>query len=227
MRKNVGVTYVLGDIHGNFKALEDVFRKVNFNLKNDDLIFLGDLADGHNDPELCLKKLLNIKNLIPILGNHDLYLKKWLEKDIIAEKWIKIGGLKTIEKLKDYKKELKIYFDKALPYYIIDDKIFCHGGFNQNRLIIKQRHINFSINRRLFKTAKKYTKTGAKIIVNYDEKGSKKINEIFIGHSPTRNKLPAFYSNLINIDTGAGNGGKLTIMDIDTKRYWQSQSYKL
>lgn len=217
--------FAIGDIHGNYRALKDVLRKSNLNYEQDSLIFLGDLTDGHDEPEKCLLELLKIKNLIPIIGNHDLYLKKWLEKDIISKKWEKIGGLETIEKIKNHKQELKKYFNKALPYYIEDNMIFCHGGFNQNKLITKQRRINFSINRKLFKTAKVYSKKGMKIKVFFDEENSKKINEIFIGHSPMKNQLPGFYSNLINIDTGAGNGGKLTIMDIYSKRYWQSRSY--
>lgn len=32
--------------------------------------------------------------------------------------------------------------------------------------------------------------------------------------------------NVWNIDTGAGWSGKLTIMDIDTKEYWQSDFVK-
>lgn len=91
--------FVIGDIHGNFKALKDVLRKINFNYEKDLLIFLGDLTDGHSEPEKCLKELLKIKHLIPIIGNHDLYLKKWLEKNIISDKWKKIGGLETIKKL--------------------------------------------------------------------------------------------------------------------------------
>lgn len=61
--------------------------------------------------------------------------------------------------------------------------IFCHGGFNQNKLITKQRLINFSINRMLFKTAKKYSKIGQKIQIKYDEIDSIKIKEIFIRRS--------------------------------------------
>ena len=32
--------------------------------------------------------------------------------------------------------------------------------------------------------------------------------------------------NIFNLDTGAGWDGKLTIMDIDTLRYWQSDNVK-
>ncbi|ULT39931.1 hypothetical protein KRR40_34415 [Niabella defluvii] len=28
--------------------------------------------------------------------------------------------------------------------------------------------------------------------------------------------------NIWNLDTGAGSSGRLTIMDVDTKEYWQS-----
>ncbi|OQP66531.1 hypothetical protein A3860_13685 [Niastella vici] len=28
--------------------------------------------------------------------------------------------------------------------------------------------------------------------------------------------------NILNVDTGAGHSGRLTIMDIDTKKFWQS-----
>lgn len=49
--------------------------------------------------------------------------------------------------------------------------------------------------------------------------------EIYIGHTPTTNwqtDRPMNAFNLYNMDTDAGNGGRLTIMDVDTKEYWQS-----
>lgn len=215
-------TYVIGDLHGNFKALKRVLKKWHFRDNQDTLIFLGDLADGHPHPEKCLLRLLQIKNLIPIIGNHDLFLKKWLDKGIVDERWKKLGAYETISKLKDYKKELKQYFALAVPYYVQDNMIFTHGGFNHKRLITKQRKLNFAINRNMYRTSKQYANQNIKFKPIYDENNSIEINYIFIGHSPTDNYLPAFNSNLINIDTGAGNGGKLTMMDVYTKRYVQS-----
>lgn len=52
-------------------------------------------------------------------------------------------------------------------------------------------------------------------------------NEIYIGHTPTTNYgeiEPMNSLSLWNIDTGSAFTGKLTIMDIDTKQYWQSDS---
>lgn len=47
-------------------------------------------------------------------------------------------------------------------------------------------------------------------------------NEVYIGHTATRDHKPHNCLNLWNLDTGAGWHGRLTIMDIDSKEYWQS-----
>lgn len=49
--------------------------------------------------------------------------------------------------------------------------------------------------------------------------------EIYIGHTPTTNYNsiePMFAYKLINVDTGAAFKGRLTILDIDSKEFWQS-----
>ena len=50
-------------------------------------------------------------------------------------------------------------------------------------------------------------------------------DEIFIGHTPTTNydiDTPMNKCNVWNVDTGAAFSGRITVMDIDSKRYWQS-----
>lgn len=222
----VSRTYVLGDLHGAHKALLDVLRKVNFNYEEDTLIFIGDLADGWGYFNECVKILLKIKNFVPILGNHDLYLMKYLNSGKINPNWLKQGGEKTLKILKESSDydflKLSDYFRLSKYYHIIEDKMFCHGGFNQNRLITKQKLTTFSINRRLSKLAKNYHKQGLKIKPIFDEQNSIKIKEIFVGHSPTKNLKPSFYANLINVDTGAGSMGCLTLMNVYNKQYVQS-----
>jgi serine/threonine protein phosphatase 1 len=49
--------------------------------------------------------------------------------------------------------------------------------------------------------------------------------EIFIGHTSTllwKKTEPIHAANIWNLDTGAGSHGKLTIMDVETKQYYQS-----
>ena len=53
--------------------------------------------------------------------------------------------------------------------------------------------------------------------------------EIYIGHTATTNwgnDTPMMASNVWNLDTGAGWYGKLTIMNVDTREYWQSDNVK-
>ena len=56
--------------------------------------------------------------------------------------------------------------------------------------------------------------------------------EVFIGHSATNRGIgllgnsfvPLQVTNLWNMDQGAGWNGKLSIMDVDTKEFWQSDN---
>jgi len=50
-------------------------------------------------------------------------------------------------------------------------------------------------------------------------------DEIYIGHTPTTNygvDTPMHKCNVWNIDTGAAFEGRITVLDIDSKRFWQS-----
>jgi serine/threonine protein phosphatase 1 len=50
-------------------------------------------------------------------------------------------------------------------------------------------------------------------------------SEIYIGHTPVTkiNKtIPVNCANVWNIDTGAAFLGPLSILDVDSKKYWQS-----
>jgi serine/threonine protein phosphatase 1 len=50
--------------------------------------------------------------------------------------------------------------------------------------------------------------------------------EIYIGHTPTTNYnviVPMQGCNVWNIDTGAAFKGAISVMDVDTKQFWQSE----
>lgn len=217
---------MIGDLHGAYKALQDLMLRVNFDYEKDKLIFLGDLADGWGEFDKCLKIFSKVENFIPIIGNHDLYLLDFLRKGTPKDEWINRGGdvtLKVIEKNPEAINSLDRYFSKSKYYHIEDGKIFCHGGFNHNRTIKGQKKMKFAINRKLYRTSIKYDKQNLKFDVKYDYDDSLPINEIFIGHSTTKNFRPDFRANLINLDTGAGSVGHLTIMDVNKKSYIQSR----
>ena len=56
--------FVIGDIHGGYKALLQCLDRSGFNEKEDLLICLGDVTDGWSETPECVDKLLSITNLI-------------------------------------------------------------------------------------------------------------------------------------------------------------------
>ena len=62
-----GRVLVIADVHGHFKALEDRLRELNYNPKEDRLVFLGDLIDRGPHSALAVEYL----NHARVLGNHE------------------------------------------------------------------------------------------------------------------------------------------------------------
>ena len=68
-------SYVIGDVQGCFDELMLLLDKINFDPKNDELIFAGDLINrGPKSLEVLEFCLDNKKSIEVVLGNHDIYL---------------------------------------------------------------------------------------------------------------------------------------------------------
>lgn len=127
----------------------------------------------------------------------------------------------------------KHHFDffKSLSLYYHDkdnNRVFTHAGFNRwVELRMQSTDDIFYWDRDLFfdAIARKYNKENRPEKLKFLEG----IEEVYIGHTTTLHAdttEPIISENVICMDTGAGFDGKLTIMDVDTKEYWQSDSLK-
>jgi len=221
-------TLVLGDIHGGFKALEQCFERSSYDPNKDRLIVLGDIVDGWPETKQCIERLWDIEDLIYILGNHDVWALDWMLYGSRPNIWISQGGIETIESfggLGEVCRDHVRFLQKGLLYYIQDNKLFVHGGIDVNQQDIrKQRRDTLLWDRQLIQTAWRKSKLkGNKWKV-------KQFDEVFIGHTTTSLFKrtfdpiiePIHACNVWDLDTGGGWEGKLTIMDVDTKEYWQS-----
>ena len=223
-------TFCVGDIHGAYRALRQVLDRAKFDIKNDRLIVLGDVVDGWPYVYKTLDFLLTIPNLIFILGNHDLWYLDWGKRGWENPIWLQNGGYNTVcaygKEWSDVPKEhIKLVENAHLYFLDEDDRLFVHAGINPDKLLKEQTSDIFLWDRELFKnTCNKYYgihEACVKPVVPYEE--------IFIGHTPTilfGTDKPIHVSNLWCLDTGAGWDGKLTLMDVDTKEYWQSDNVK-
>ncbi|HUH46418.1 MAG TPA: hypothetical protein VLZ54_04630, partial [Arenibacter sp.] len=116
--------------------------------------------------------------------------------------------------------------------YFIDDRnrLFIHAGFTNLKGVGHEYfpetfywdrtlwELALSLNPQLDLNSELYPKR----LVHY--------KEIFIGHTPvTRigSTVPKNAANIWNVDTGAAFKGPLTIMDVDTKEFWQSDPVHL
>lgn len=211
--------YVIGDIHGRYDALLEVLELSKFDIEHDELIILGDETDGGRKTKEVIDLLIKIKNKVVILGNHTKWVINWAKTGQELPIWTHQGGYNTMESYKfnwenpDLQRHMKLYFSLASPYYVDNQKnLFVHGGFNSHYPIEQQHPDDLIWDRTLIKTARRKT------IHTY--------THIYVGHTTTQiyNSLePLTFHNLTMLDTGAGWSGKLTIMNIETKKYWQSK----
>ena len=229
--------FVIGDIHGGLKALLQVLKKINCD-ENYTLIFLGDYVDGWSESPAVLDFLIELQKKQPcifIRGNHDELLLDWLlgnNENIDEKLWFQHGGEATVlsyQNINAETKEKHIQFLQSLQDYYLDDKnrLFIHAGFT-NMKGVEHEFFKplFYWDRTLWETALAIDSQLSKDAITYPLR-LKIYNEIFIGHTPVTKideTIPVNKACVWNVDTGAAFKGKLTIMDVDSKEFWQSDS---
>ena len=229
-------TLVIGDIHGAYRALTQVLERVGPKA-DDTYIFLGDYVDAWSQSPEVINFLLDFKKshaCIFIRGNHDQLLSDYFEFDKAHPKWLKHGGSQTVAAYQkpvfQKDKERHLEFLKSLVNYHLDseNRLFIHAGFT-NLKGIKQEWFEkmFYWDRTLWELAAVTPKDLAVKSINYPSR-LKLYKEVYIGHTPTLklgSDKPLVKHRIHNIDTGGGfNKGKITVYDIDSKQYWQSDT---
>lgn len=227
-------TLIIGDIHGGLKALKQVLERAAVS-EDDTLIFLGDYVDGWNESAQVIRYLIELEqkqHCIFIKGNHDDYCEDWLRDGELDKTWMFHGGqstLKSYEQVSDAEQTMHLNFFERMRLYHIDkeNRLFVHAGFTSMNGPSHEFHSSsFKWDRTLWEVARtmnqhieKHSKLFPKRLLLFDE--------IYIGHTPTLNyevTIPMQGCNVWNIDTGAAFWGSLTVMDIDTKQFWQSDA---
>ncbi|MDR2222805.1 MAG: serine/threonine protein phosphatase [Flavobacteriaceae bacterium] len=225
-------TLVIGDIHGGYKALLQVMEQAKVTT-SDQLIFLGDYVDGWSESHEVVRLLMKLQythNCVFLKGNHESLLMDWLITKKENKVWEFNGGdssIKSYNSLSEQEVKEHLDFFDALQLYYKDDnnRLFVHAGFTNPR----------GIEAEFFQEYMYWDRTLWEMVMAMNPdlqpdspfypKRLLHYKEIFIGHTPVTNfglSIPTNYANVWNIDTGAAFMGRISIMDIDTKEYWQS-----
>lgn len=139
----------------------------------------------------------------------------------------------------------KDFFFSMVDYYKDqDNNIFVHGGFNRHYLLTQGEKVQksdllqgvtnsvhwFSWDRDLWAQAMSFAAMNKGSQEKFKFKIKEPHKEVFIGHTPTivyDKIVPMNAGPIWNIDTGAGfSQGKFTIMNIETKEFFQSDLIK-
>jgi serine/threonine protein phosphatase 1 len=212
----MGKTFVMGDIHGAFKALKQCLNRSSFDYVSDHLIFLGDVTDGWPETRECVDELLAINNLTYIFGNHDFWALEWMQSGFKEDIWLDQGGRATVNSYKGGvpKEHIKL-LEESKPYLILDNRLFVHAGIDPFTSIDEQSLTTFMWDRNLARVALEF----------YDKKIDKRLtsfDEVYIGHTPITALAPMKACEVWLMDTGAGWSGVLSMMNIDTKEVFTS-----
>jgi serine/threonine protein phosphatase 1 len=211
-------TYVIGDIHGAARALDQVLERSPFRPGIDRLIHLGDVADGWPETPACVNRLLSIPNSIWLQGNHDWWAAEWLATQLplleVNQYWYRQGGRATYRAYKQLPaaeryQHFHRFFGQQLPYFEDEaNNLYVHAGYDPTRPIAEQDPYDLIWTRDLW--------NGNQAATGY--------HECFIGHTSTwaYKEVPCHTHNVWNLDQGAGHHGRLSMLNVRTKEFVQS-----
>jgi serine/threonine protein phosphatase 1 len=208
----------IGDIHGSFDPFcELIEQKIRIS-KDDTLVLLGDYIDRGYRSRDVVDYIIDLQeqgySIIALKGNHESMLLDSLESEQSLYNWFMNGGYETlssfgVESVNEMNGKYLRFF-KSLPYYYIQEQfIFVHAGFNDELEDPFEDKFQMIWSRREHYSNPVFN---GKIIVH--------------GHTPIPFSLcqqnVLSYNTVLNIDTGCvyteqGEYGHLTAIELFTR----------
>ena len=190
--------YIIGDVHGEYKALLNLVAKVPSNAQ---FIFVGDLVDRGSQSAYVVK-FVRENNLPCVLGNHEEMMIKYgsafiyaIENDKEIEQenmWLKHGGIAT---LLSY--GLISYVDsKIVPHPFIKEFIF---QFKEDIMWMKSLPIYLELENINHPSGRKVVISHSSIAPVWNIRHSVKEKKEFLSTALWNRKVPSDKENIFNI----------------------------
>lgn len=222
------MTYVISDIHGQYEKFKSILAAISFR-ESDVMYILGDLLDyGEESMELIADLSIRL-NVYPIAGEHDFLaarmlsgfsemLKKGAEPDpeFIAEMtaWVQDGGQATLEAFRSLDEDQR----EGVLEYLEDLTLFDEVEIKGERYVLVHAGIaDFDPDTDLFDYQPEdfFTEPLDADYALIDDA------TIIVGHTPTKSGKIERGVGSIFIDCGAGEGGRLGCLCLETgKEYY-------
>ena len=228
-------TYCIGDLHGNYKGLIQAIDRSPFNPKEDKLITLGDYIDGGEHIEVLpiMEYLLELPNWEGVIGNHDFWMLETINEGwmYVEHIWYTQGGRQTLNSMGigtskeesmgisrilngDCPEVVKKFLRSLHLYYEQNNMVFVHAGWSSMSQRIEESWSYKNKKADLYWVRDFWYSANKSELPPYDK--------VFIGHTQDLDN-PRKRGNVWNLDSGAGGiQGKVTVMDVDSEEFWQS-----
>jgi serine/threonine protein phosphatase 1 len=231
------LVYCVGDIHGRDDVLREMADRVEIDMKTRSFdhavtVFLGDYIDRGPGSKRVVERLATNEwptSVIALAGNHEDFLKDFLDDAGILDFWRSQGGLATLHSYavdvgpamagRDFE-EVQAAFTAGFPKHhrdflealkvsaSIGDYFFCHAGVRPGVALDRQNRDDLLNIREPFLSSEA---EHGKLIVH--------------GHTPA--VAPEIRPNRLGIDTAAYATGRLTclVLEKDQHRFLSGVGY--
>lgn len=210
--------FAIGDIHGSFRHLENLFPTLPLDRERDTLVFLGDYINRGPQVREVIDFICALKKegyrIVPLMGNHEYLLLEYAKsqsnsllpylRNLGLYSTLSAYGGASLRQLGDLSflpREHREFLASLLPYFATDDYLFVHAGIKFGVALEDQTMANLCESRERFI----YKKTGL------DKK-------IIFGHTPFES--PLVREDKVGIDTGAVYGNYLTALELPAFRFY-------
>ncbi|MEM5387373.1 metallophosphoesterase [Paraburkholderia phymatum] len=246
-RNDSGRDFVVGDIHGCFGQLRAELEARHFDPQRDRLFAVGDLVDRGPESD-CVLEAVERYRIRSVKGNHEDVIVRWHHGEEQAlsllgngANWLldRAEDMDWVDRIADYMASLPYVIEIETEHGIVGivhadspasdwatfvreiERESPNGSMRRKAIWARTRwktykpHPEPSRNtlRGLLDRAKRSVRAQAHPVGHVDN-----VTAVIVGHTPVSGVTAK--DNVINIDTGAVYGGKLTIMDLADVPQW-------
>lgn len=221
--------YAIGDVHGRADLLDRVLSRIDAHAAAHPVVrpihlLIGDYIDRGPASREVLDLLINCEHgreMVLLRGNHDVFVKDFLQNPEVLRDWSRIGGLETLMSYgltppmkanaaaqKELAAELKAvlppehlkFLDGLVSSFSCGGYFFAHAGVRPGIPLAKQKDDDLLWIREDF-------------LLHEDDFGKVVVH----GHTPVREI--DIRANRINIDTGAYATGRLSCLVMEGSHF--------
>ncbi|MEW6730008.1 MAG: metallophosphoesterase family protein [Acidobacteriota bacterium] len=228
-------TFAIGDVHGQFDALQQLLTMLPIDWQQDELVFLGDLVDRGPASRRVLElvqELTSFSTRVRVLrGNHEQVMLDSLSSKQSFDQWMRMGGQTTYAEycpanlkrrwltfLQELPAATRSFLAQLPTYYRNEHAIYVHAGARRSETGDWQiDSLETALWYRDMLFWKEYD--GPTIVVGHTptNKIRKMLNESLTPNS----RMEAWQrGDIIAIDCGAGHNSQLCAVELPTRRFY-------